>query len=182
MKKNALLTLFLATLSLTAFSQIGLGIKAGANFPNIDFEDIDSDSKTGLHFGAFANIPLGETFAIQPELFYSSIGAEFDGFDDIDIDYFCVPILLQINLSALNFYAGPQMGFITNVSGADEDDFKSMDWSMVLGAGIDLPLSLEFGGRYVYSVSDISDVADAGEVKAHLWQLYLAWKLFGGKE
>ncbi len=165
-----------------AYSQVGLGIKAGANFSNIDFEDINTDSKTGFHFGAFANVKLGEIFALQPEIMYSSIGAEFpDSSEDIDFDYLKIPILLQANLSALNLYAGPQIGIISNVDVPEpyDDDFKSIDWAMVFGVGVDLPLKLEVGGRYVYGISDVSDIPDFGSVNNHTWQLYVAWQLIG---
>jgi len=181
MKKTSLLIAFLFV-SLAAFSQVGLGIKAGVNFSNIDFEDISTDSKTGFHFGGFANVKLGETFALQPEILYSTIGAEFpDGTDDIDFHYLQIPILLQANLSILNLYAGPQIGIITNVDVPEpyDDEFKSTDWSMIFGAGIDLPLKFEVGGRYVYGITDVSDIPDFGSVNNHTWQLYVSWQLIG---
>lgn len=176
--------MLLSLATLTAYSQIGVGIKAGANFSNIDIEDISTDSKTGFHFGAFVNVHLNETWAIQPELLYSTIGAEVDGTDDIDFDYLQIPLLLQGNFSILNIYAGPQLGLITNKGlpgGFDDDNIKDTEWSFILGAGVDLPLGLEAGGRYVYGITDISDIPDLGSVNNHVWQLYVAWRLFGGR-
>lgn len=183
MKKYTILTILLAVMTLTGYSQAGLGIKAGANFSNIDFEDIDSKSKTGFHFGVFANFPINDVIAIQPEMFFSTIGAKFDNADDIDFSYFSVPILLQANISAINLYVGPQLGIVTNVKsdGIDKDNFKTMDLGMVLGAGVDLPNGFEIGGRYLYAITDISDIDDIGKINNHTWQLYVAWKLFGAE-
>ncbi len=184
MKKLSILLIIFALFSVPAFSQLGVGIKAGVNFSDIDFEDISSDAKTGFHFGVFANVKLGQTFAFQPELLYSTIGAELEGTDDIDFHYMQIPLLIQANFSFLNLYAGPQIGIITNVDvpAPYDDDFKNVDWSMILGAGIDLPLKFEVGGRYVYGISDVSDIPDFGSVNNHTWQLYVSWQLIGKRE
>jgi hypothetical protein len=181
MKKSAVLLLALTIISFTAYSQVGVGIRAGVNFSNIDFEDIDSDSKTGFHFGVFANAKLGDVFAFQPEILYSTIGAEFNDTDDINFDYLAIPLLIQANIGIFNVYAGPQLGLIANVegNGIDDDDFKSTDWSMILGAGVDLPLRFEAGARYLYGLSDVSDIDDFGKVNNHTWQLVVSWQLFG---
>ena len=181
MKKIPFLVIILTMVSVSAFSQLGVGVKAGVNFSNIDFEDISTDSKTGFHFGVFANLNLGQTFAFQPELLYSTIGAELDGADDIDFHYMQIPLLIQANFSILNLYAGPQIGIITNVDVPEpyDDEFKSTDWSMIFGAGIDLPLKLEVGGRYVYGITDVSAIPDFGSVNNHTWQLYVSWQLIG---
>lgn len=187
MKKISIIAIFCLLSSGMALAQAGIGIKAGANFSNMDVEDISTDSKSGFHFGAFVGIPLSENVALQPEIMYSTYAEEFDGSEDINFNYLSIPILLKFNVSALNLYAGPQIGILTNsdnlsdglADATNKDSWKKQDWSVVLGAGIDLPANLEVGGRYVYGVNDISDVPGLGSAKNRLWQLYLALTLFG---
>lgn len=179
MKKFSILTFFVLAAVVSAHAQVGLGIKGGLNFANIDIENADYDSRTGYHFGAFAEIGLGG-LALQPELLFSAKGA-----DDLDLSYLEVPILLKKNFAkVLNVHLGPQFGFLTKAEMNDQDhkDFmKSTDVSAVVGAGVNLPLGLVGGARYVYGLSNVWDAQDGSDIEAknRTLQIYVGWKFSG---
>ena len=177
------LTLFAAMLlvSTVGFSQLGIGIKGGVNFANLSIDD--ASSRTGFHFGAFGSVPLGKNIAIQPEVLFSTQGAQIDD-TDVDFSYVNVPILLRLTFARfLNVHFGPQFGIVTKAE-ADGDDIKdnvkNADFSLAAGAGVNLPLGLEAGARYNIGVSDINDSGITFEDAQHrVFQLYLAWRIAG---
>src|SRR5687768_2572034 len=73
------------TLAIIAFCAVGSygqgisgGLKLGANFANQKFSedgfDFSPSSRTSLHGGFFLTLMVSETFGIQPELLYNSVG------------------------------------------------------------------------------------------------------------
>lgn len=176
MKKITILALFVICTVVGANAQVALGIKGGLNFASLDGKDLDVDSKTGYHFGAFAEIGLAG-IAIQPELLFSTKGG-----DDFDLTYLEVPVLLKKNFAkVLNVHLGPQFGILTKAEASDVDvkDFlKSTDLSLAVGAGLNLPVGLIGGVRYVYGLSDINDGLGT-EIKNRTIQVYVGWKFAG---
>ncbi len=176
MKKILLFSMiFLAALTVSN-AQISGGIKGGLNFANVDATG-DPDGKTGFHFGAFANIGLAG-ISLQPEILYSTKGA-----DDFDLTYVEVPILLKKNFAkVVNIHLGPQFGFLTKAESNDVDvkDFvKGTDLSLAVGGGLDLPMGLSAGLRYVLGLSDINDFDGGDEIKNRTFQVYVGYRLFG---
>ncbi|ELR73847.1 hypothetical protein C900_00011 [Fulvivirga imtechensis AK7] len=181
MKKLTILVLLLAATMAGANAQVGLGVKAGLNFANLDAAG-DPDAKTGYHFGAFAEIGLGG-IALQPELLFSAKGAE-----DFDLSYLEIPILLKKNFAkVLNIHLGPQFGILTKAeadfgTGSEDikDSLKSSDLSLVAGAGVNLPMGLVGGARYVLGLSDINDFEGSdSDIKNKTFQVYVGWKFAG---
>lgn len=199
MKKTFLLIFILAALGYSASAQISGGIKGGLNFANIDSET-DVDSKTGYHLGAYLNVGAGG-ISIQPEVLFSVKGAE-----DFDLSYVEIPILLKKNFAkVVNIHLGPQFGFLTKAEGITgievdgsgnvtttkgdvKDALKGSDISAVFGAGLNLPMGLSLGLRYVLGLSDFNDkiisVDSNGndftpEFKNRTFQVYLGYRLFG---
>jgi len=179
MKKISILAVCLFFVVVGAQAQVGLGVKGGLNFANVNVKDAaeDPDSKTGYHFGAFAEIGMGG-INLQPELLFSAKGS-----DDLDLTYLEVPILLKKNFAkVLNVHLGPQFGFLTSAEVEEEDvkDFlKSSDISAVVGAGVNLPAGLTGGVRYVFGLSDIDDDGFGTEVKNRTLQIFVGWKFAG---
>lgn len=179
MKKISILVVFVLAAVVSVNAQVGFGIKGGLNFANIDADDAvgDLDGKTGYHFGAFAEIGLGGIH-LQPEVLFSAKGA-----DDFDLSYLEVPILLKKNFAkVLNIHLGPQFGFLTQAEsdGDDVKDFmKSTDVSAVVGAGLNLPMGLVGGARYVFGLSNVWDGDDDVDIKNRTFQLYVGWKFAG---
>ena len=52
-----------------------IGGKAGFNVSDLSFEDDEGiDTRTGFIGGGFVSFPIGDFFAIQPEVLYSAKG------------------------------------------------------------------------------------------------------------
>lgn len=178
MKKIVFALSLILIVAFAANAQVSLGIKGGLNFANIDAAG-DPSSKTGYHFGSFAEIGLGG-FNLQPEVLFSVKGAE-----DFDLSYLEVPVLFKKDFAkVLNVHIGPQFGFLTSAKAQinnNEEDvkefLKSSDLSAVFGAGLNLPMGLVAGGRYVLGLSDINDQFLPGEeIKNKTFQVYVGYK------
>lgn len=184
MKKTLLiLSLIILTVLGAEAQKARVGLKGGLNFANLDTSDLDGTpgfgSKTGFHFGAYAEFGAGG-FSIMPEFLFSTKGAK-----EINLSYIEIPILLKKSFAkVLNIHVGPQFGFLTkaenDASGLDvKNVFKGSDISAVFGAGVDLPGGLTAGARYVLGLGGIEDIDGAAEIKNKTFQLYVGYKLFG---
>ena len=206
--------LFLTVFSLIAFiasaQDFSFGIKAGANFAAIgnsdeplfdpadafDLSELnfvsssggDNGGLTAIYFGVYAEIPVSETFSIQPELLYSKQGGTQDGslvFQEANVNYestfnlsyLTVPIMAKFYVAkGLSLEAGPQIGFLLKsevdievnnallASSTTEDvkDFtKSTDFAFNIGAGYQLNSGLNFNLRYNIGLTDAYEDIDA---------------------
>ncbi len=185
MKKTLLL---LCVLTMTGFAygqaKVEFGLKAGANFANPEIENVNSESITSFHGGAFFLVKIAN-IGIQPEVLYSSQGSQVSGAADINLDYINIPVMAKFYLPlGINFQLGPQFGILSdNLQDLDGDgakeELKGSDLSAVLGAGVDLPFGLKVDARYVLGLSDINDdVNYQGEVKNRMFQVSLGYRLF----
>lgn len=197
--KKLFLTAPILLVTFCSFAQgISGGIKAGLNLANQKFSgdgiSLDTKSKPGIHVGGYLTIMFTEQLGLQPEILFSMQGAKFDiagGDYKSNFNYLAVPILFRYNVNEMiNIHVGPQVGVLLSAEvefdGDKEDvkdDFKKADIGGVVGLGVDLPIGLGFGARYVLGFSQISDDTDEnGEVKNSVFQLYACYKLFGKKE
>ena len=73
---------------------IGIGIKGGANFANQAVEDIDIETVTDYHLGAYVNMNLSDKFGITPEVLYTAYGSKWDD-AKVDFDYVAIPVMLR---------------------------------------------------------------------------------------
>jgi hypothetical protein len=123
-------------------AQISYGVEAGMNISNwkgdamqslgniVDLSKgfISTKSRTGIHVGAYASVPLTEQISFEPGLFYSQKGYAMKG--DLKIDalkflgvnatakvesnYIDIPLLLNAEVAkGLHVYAGPQFSYLT---------------------------------------------------------------------
>jgi hypothetical protein len=134
---------------------------------------------------------VSETFGIQPELLYNSVGSKFDiaGADYVyQLDYVTLPIMLRYNpVPIFNIHLGPQFGFLMSAKAkydGDSEDikdgYKGLDLGAGIGLGVDLPMGLGLSARYVIGLSNIAEEADAEEsLKNNTVQLAVSYKLFG---
>lgn len=148
------------------------GLEGGITSANIKekYESISISltSKIGFYAGAFADIGISENFGVQPELFYSALGAKANGTDGdpnvtLNLGYINLPILAKYKNSGFSAFLGPQIGYLLSAntkSGSssedDKDQLKSTDFSGVIGVGYTLPAGLGFDARYQIGFSDIS--------------------------
>ena len=142
---------FLLTSAVSAQSSMDFGFKAGGNMAKMSADnsstaifnfvealligftgsvEVDSDARIGLVGGAFLSINVSPTFAIQPELIYSTKGVEkkfrynFNSTDyetvlQIKATYLEIPVLLKYRIQTEarlkpSFYAGPSIGININ--------------------------------------------------------------------
>lgn len=167
------------------------GIIAGGTFANLrSSEDLDFENRTGTIFGGSLQLPIGSSFAIQPEFLFLQKGAKFTeqtgtrNTNTLRLDYLEIPVLLRFDFSrgvvGPHIYAGPSVGFNVGckiqfrgnndeanaATNCNEDDFKpkTLDYGMTVGGGVDFnlgSLALTGGARYGIGLADIrSDNSD----------------------
>jgi hypothetical protein len=164
-------------------AQLGVGIKAGANFASISTDDYETSSRTGYHVGAYANFKLSETWGITPEVLWSSQGGDLDDVE-FETNYVTVPIMLRWRIiDLISVEAGPQFNVLTsaNSDGADVlDELVNPTYCAAFGALVHLPLGLNAGIRYVAGLSDLSE-SDDDNLKDNTFQIYVGWTILGAK-
>lgn len=193
MKKiTAVLILLTAFAAIPAFSQsqnvTRFGVKGGVNFANFRVDEIeDNNVKAGLNLGLFFKMPVSESFAIQPELLYSSKGSklEYDnalqgkGEYRFNMNYLELPIMGVISIGErFNVQVGPYVGYLANtniknmekdfdivdVEDLNEDSFNRFDYGLAAGIGFDLD-GFVIGARYNYG---LAEVGDSGKLSGQL--------------
>mgnify|MGYP001128851493 CR=1 FL=1 len=177
--KRFLLSLAVITFALGANAQsdINFGVKAGLNLSSLKMsaEGISAsfDTKVGFHVGGFAEINVAESFAIQPELMYSTAGAKLNtgGMKaTTNLSYISVPVLAKYKVSGFGVYLGPEVGFLASAKSKsdgesydDKDSYKSINFSGVLGAEYTLESGLGFNARYVAGLANIAKDAEGDQ-------------------
>jgi opacity protein-like surface antigen len=165
--------------------------------------DFDKGSRTGFAVGGFAEFEFGSNFAIEPQLLYVQKGARYSGAVDdgsgslldvsagINLDYIQLPVLFKAELRkpdnklTPSVFIGPAIGFNLGCTitaegdGQDasedcpDDTFKSTDFSLVFGAGLEFNrFSLQ--GRYDMGLGSVAD-ADDVDVKNSGWLITLGY-------
>ena len=163
------------------------GIKGGINVANIDVQHgSDPGSRVGIHLGGLAHIHLSEHFALQPELMYSSQGAERSTNNanyKTKLHYVNLPVLLQFMTgSGFRLQTGPQLGVLmsakykVNDTETDIDDsYKTPDFAWTFGASYVTRKGLGFDARYNHGISNIND-APGNKYKNRVFQFGLFYQ------
>lgn len=154
-----------------------VGIKGGVNFSALYTKDsYDEKMLTGFNIGLFSKVPITQHVAFQPELYFTTKGAEVtynntfvDGIGRFKLNYIELPVLLIINVTDnFNIQAGPYASYllsgkVTNESNVNlfnfedninADDFNRFDAGIAAGAGLDFG-SLGIGVRYNYGFTTV---------------------------
>ena len=148
MKKTILITVLLLAASFNMQAQLfKLGIKAGLNYANqngsqitINNSNYTTSAITSYHAGLIAEIKLINSFSVQPELLYSTQGANYknavEEFNN-ELGYITMPVIAKINLNkVVSIELGPQVSFLLseknnfNVKDANTFDFAEK-WTIV---------------------------------------------------
>jgi len=173
--KKLVLLVFTAGTFFTASAQVEFGVKAGANFATLTGSGSDgAKTKVDFNGGAFAQIPLVNSFFLQPELVYSRQGAKAtsDGINfSVNQSYLNIPVLVKYHHSSGFFgETGPQMGFLLAASvkagGTTQDvksSYKSTDFGWAFGLGYRLSsIPAGIDARYNLGLTNIAaqDVSD----------------------
>ena len=181
--KTRILTFALLFAPLFMFAQIGIGVKAGANFCDINTDQYSTNSATNFHAGAYANLKLSDNFGITPEVLWSTHGADLDDVE-FKTNNITVPVMLRWRIfKPLSLEAGPQWTLLTKAKSGGKDvtdDLNSSTFGVAFGALVHLPLGFNVGARYVIGMSDLSTTGNQ-ELKDRVFQLYAGWTIFGAK-
>jgi hypothetical protein len=178
------LTIFVFS-TVKAQKEINFGIKGGINFSNMTSDYFaENNSKTGFNIGVIAEIPMGDKFSIQPEILYSTQGADvkikMNGGGPLltkySLNYILIPVLAKVYFSnnwSIDF--GPSFNFLINdkafrptlpdiIDGSDiisqknaDANGKNFELSGVIG------LSYKFNGRFFGSARYIQGLTDSVE-------------------
>ncbi len=194
MKKYLLaaMAIILATAGLQA-QGVKFGVKFGANLDKVTGQSFKDGYDLGYHVGAFTEIGLGKSLALQPEVLFNQINTKrASGFNqiynqnnlnpsDIQLKYLSIPVLLKLNLSPLiSINAGPQFGILINdqqnLFDNGRDAFKKGDFSAVGGVSLNFS-SLRVYGRYNVGLNNINDIDNKDEWKSQQVQLGLGLTL-----
>ncbi len=154
--------------------KITFGLKAGLNLVSVNNPTsfgapFPADSrKTFFAAGGFAYLPLGKQLALQPELLYSGMSfntlGPADGIVGNHNKYAYMPLLLQWHpVRKLYAETGPQAAILLRATsgypGEEQyhvkDNFKSMDFSWVVGAGYTHHKGLGVDFRYTIGLTGI---------------------------
>ncbi|MBL0745111.1 porin family protein [Chryseolinea lacunae] len=204
--KIKLLSIFFITAVLGVMSnndanaQARAGVKGGLNVSNLYVDDVDDENaRYGFNAGVYGQILSTESFAIQPELLYSTKGSkvEYGQFVNqtvkYNLNYLDLPVLAVFKLGdAAEIHLGPYASYLLNANisykgdianGSDEikkDNLKSYDYGLAGGFGLNFG-AVQVGARYNYGLVKIadSDAAEAvlGDSKNSFAQLYLSFNL-----
>jgi hypothetical protein len=175
------------------------GFKGGLNFSNLYTKNVDDNNVlTGFNAGLYAKFPITNSVAIQPEISYTTKGAELiynnvfaQGTAKFNINYIEVPILLVMNVTEnFNIHVGPYAAYM--VSGKtsndsnfgesqrelDTNDFNKFDAGLAGGLGIDLD-ALNFGVRYNYGLTKIGkdNAFFSSDAKNSVLSVYIGLRL-----
>lgn len=168
--------------------QVRFGVKGGVNLSNLYVDEVtDEKAKVGLHAGLWMKAPLGELFAIQPELLWSSKGTRIGQYQNVpftqdgqvrfNLNYIELPVLASLTLGPVSIQAGPYVAYLfnANVKNLKEDlstgsvleldrkDFNALDYGLAGGLALDIK-GFQLGARYNYGLSEIGKSDIAGQV------------------
>jgi hypothetical protein len=186
----------------TGFAGPKAGIKAGLNYSNLIVDNVDDKAaKWGLNAGIFVQLFASETFAIQPELLYSSKGNEvrytagvLQQENKFNLHYLDIPILAVFKLGrAAELQVGPYWSYLLGANidtdgdvadgfrEVDRDNFDKWDYGLVGGLGFNLGDNVQLGARYNYGLNEIGRSPGAktllGNTRNSVGQIYLAFNL-----
>ncbi len=196
MKKLLMTLMVFALITSVKAQEISYGGKAGLNLSSFSGDEVDGlSSRTSFHVGLLAEIEFSEKFSFQPELLYSSVGAEYDfsesfeGFNFIDqgtvkLDYLTIPLMAKYYVSeGLSLEAGPQIGFLLSANRefentapptedgfggtvSGEEDVKDFFSGFDLGFGLGAGYKLDNGLHFsLRYVLGLSNIRDLDDVE-----------------
>lgn len=173
---------FLTALAICAFgfanaqdkgsdSSMKFGVKAGLNMTNFA-GDAETDGKTGFYVGGLVDFAVAENFHVQPELLYSMEGAD----DDYGVSYLRIPVMAKYYImEGLNLQAGPEIAFKVGADDLVDEQIKSMDFGLGIGAGYELTNGLMFDLRYNLGLANVSE-SDEIDVTTTGFQIGLGYR------
>jgi Outer membrane protein beta-barrel domain len=179
--------------SAAAIDMIHAGVKGGMTVANMSADPSDSelaDSRSGMALGGWVGIPLGMTpFTIQPEALFTMKGdSEASGgvTGTMKLDYIEIPVLAKASFlpaaaAKPSLFFGPALAYNLSAKSTMEgsgtsaeldvkDSMKSVDFSLVVGGGVEFPFaggakSLGIDLRYTHGLTNTIDGDTGAEAK-----------------
>lgn len=166
---------------------VRFGLEGGINMAKFNDNnytyDLNTNTKTGFHFGAFVNIPLAGALRFQPGIMYNTYGSKLSirgNFPDNvptataenaeqDLQYISLPLMFQfISRTGLLVELGPQVSFLgkteleydNNRVVSNKNRFDKLDVSAGLGLGYLSRIGLGLKARYNFGLTNT--VEDGG--------------------
>lgn len=164
MKRLLLLFLFILAIQMNG-QGIKIGLKAGLNYSNFTNSDIDTDAISSFHAGLVTEIQVFKHMSIQPELLYSTQGAELDNFGNQiknELGYISIPVLVKFYLNDdLSLELGPQASFLLSERNeVDAGDSNTFDFAVAGGLTYKLGKHFFIQGRYGIGLTEPKRDAD----------------------
>jgi len=182
---------FLFTVPTLLFSQVNLGIKAGANYNfngfSSDSLNLAFDNATTFSGGAFVRVKI-KKISLQAEgLFIGRKGTVSINNADKNINFysFDLPLLLgykliDLKVIKLRLNAGVIPSFhIKSLGDLEDANFKDSFYSLAGGVSVDIPLFI-FDLRYQGAVGDyyaLKNIDSSTKLTNSLITLSVAWKI-----
>jgi hypothetical protein len=180
-------TLCLNSSDAIAQGRARVGLKGGLNASSLFYDSqgvTNKNERIGFHAGIFAQAPIGEFFAIQPELLYMTKGASatynvlgYNGKNTFKLNYAELPVLATFKLGqAVELQAGPYVSYLLNsninsngdfgsgTNAINRDNFNKVDYGVAGG------LNLYFGKAFIGARYEqgLKQIASSGAAKTIL--------------
>jgi hypothetical protein len=187
MKKIILAVVAVFAFSFANAQETKFGAKVALNIATLTGDAEDVSSIVGFQIGGFAEFKISDKFSIQPELLFSTQGAQVQSEgDEVDfnLSYLNIPVMAKYYATPkLSFELGPQIGFLTSAKGktmgvsVDIDDFfKSTDFGLNFGAGYDFTNKFSAGVRYNLGLSNIAEDSGDESIQNSVFSISLGYK------
>lgn len=168
------LTFAQSTTEKALLQPITYGIKGGLNISHLGLFE---NAKAGFNVGTFANIPLGNSISLQPEILYSQYGAfverdltmKYDNSPRTKLGYITIPVMLQYHINPkFYFEAGPEFGFLVSskykvldtadspASSKHLSGINKFNLGLGMGLGYDFTKNFGLNVRYISGITHIS--------------------------
>ncbi|WP_298955773.1 porin family protein [uncultured Nonlabens sp.] len=167
---------------------VSYGFRLGANYSTLSGDNDrwdDVNSRIGIHASFFGQVPLSDSFSLQPELGVSALGineneVRLENGDNVQLktNWLQVSVLARLDLGRRLFVLlGPQAG--VNVTERDNNDYYNYDFAAVGGLGYKMDENWAVDLRYGYGLSNIFDreFADLEDANNRWFQIGVSYKL-----
>jgi hypothetical protein len=200
MKKIFFFLMSMIVLNAQAQNKFALGIKLGQNFSSVNNINVDRNAAS-FHVGAAAQIGVGPSFSIAPEVILTQTKLESNPSvlellgnsalkpETYHLNYLAIPVLAQYKVfKSFIIQAGPQYSILLDQQKDGKEAvrlaFNSGEFAIVGGAKLDLKGFFLYG-RYVIGMNNIrsaselsTNLGDQSTWKTRQWQLGLGFSLF----
>lgn len=199
--KKIILTLASLAIAASAFAQVSVGLRAGANYAGVRNVDNDREFLTGVP-GIYAGVAVQYSLddvvlglGIRGEVNYSMQGYQFK-FTQYDknkttLNYINIPLMAEYSFfdGALSVMAGPQIGFslggtfksvveggstsAKNKESLDDNIINNVDFGFALGATYMFAYNLGIDLRYNPGMTNIFN---DGKIKNNVFSAGILYK------